>query len=263
MSKFFGTAAVQIKDMIVYKFEVFIWGILNPIVLAVNYFLWKAIFGYSNQATIGGFGFEGLVGYYALMFFVNTLTWTNIDQILSERVQRGTLVNIMLKPISTFTHYLYEKIGGTAFSFAGQGLPTLILAMLLVHLTAMPLNVVLFAVSTILAMFLMFAFVFFVGLSSFWLTHYSGLRMLRSGSVWFLSGNIVPLTFFPAAWQTISNFLPFQYMSYSPVQIFLGKYNLLGSLEVIAIQLIWLAIFLVLVHFGYKVALKRFSAVGQ
>lgn len=263
MSKFIGTAIVQIKDLIVYKFEVFIWAILNPIMLTVSYFLWKAIYAYSGQSVIGGFTFEALIGYYALVTFVNTITWTNIDQMLSDRVQRGTLANIMLKPISVYAHYLYEKIGGTMFAFAGQALPTIVLAMVIAHLTTTPLNLILFLISTIIAMFLMYTFVFFVGLSSFWLTQYSGLRMLRSGMVWFLSGNVIPLSFFSASWQAVSNFMPFQYMSYSPVQIFLGKYNLMGSLEVMVIQLIWLAILLVLVHFGTKVALKQFSAVGQ
>jgi len=264
MSKFWGASVIEIKDMISYKFEVFIWGILNPIMLGVYYYLWHSIYTFSGQTSIRGFTFGELISYYALTLIVSVITWTNVDQLLAGKVRDGTLVNNLLRPLHVFTYHLYKKIGGTAFTFVGQALPLVVISILFINLriTSLP-NLLLFIISVVLAMLLTFAFSFLVGLSSFWLIKYAGVRMIRSGTVWFLGGNIVPLAFFPEAWQKISNFLPFQYMSYSPIQIFLGRYDLYGSLWVIAAQLIWLVILFVLVFSGWKVALKQFSAVGQ
>ncbi|MEM4247809.1 MAG: ABC-2 family transporter protein [Candidatus Nanoarchaeia archaeon] len=263
MSKFLGVARIEIKEMIAYKFEVLIWAILNPIIVGVYYFLWHAIYAYSEQTIIGGFTFEGLMCYYTLIFVVSIMTWTNVDQELAHRVRDGYLAVSLIRPLSIFKRFLYHKISGTAFAFAAQAIPLLVMGAVFFHLTTSATNLALFIISAILAMILMFTFVFFVGLSSFWLTQYSGVRMLRSGAVWFLSGNIIPLSFFPASWQAVSSVLPFQYMSYSPVQIFLGKYELAAALSVIAIQLTWLFIILGLTVLGWRTALKRFSAVGQ
>ena len=264
MSKFFGIARLQIKEMIAYKFEVLIWGILNPIVLAVLYFLWQAIYSYSGATVLRGFTFEALIAYYTLTTILSSVTWTMVDQELSHKVREGTLVNALIRPIHVFIKYLYEKISELGFVFVGQITPVIIIGVMFLHVRASsPLNLLLFVISAILAMLLSFSFAFFVGLSSFWLTKYGGVRMFRMGLQWFLGGSVVPLIFFPNFLQKISNFLPFQYIAYEPVQVFLGHYDLISSLGVIAMQLVWLAILLSLTIFGWRIALKRFSAVGQ
>ena len=264
MSKFFGVARLQIKEMIAYKFEVLIWGILNPIVLAVLYFLWRAIYDYSGVTVLRGFTFEALIAYYTLTTILSSVTWTMVDQELSNRVREGTLVNALIRPIHAFVRFLYEKISELGFVFVGQIVPVIIIGavFLNVRITS-PFNFLLFIISAILAMLLSFSFAFLIGLSAFWLTKYSGLRMFRSGIQWFLGGSVVPLSFFPIFLQKVSNVLPFQYIAYVPIQIFLGHYDLIGSLEAIAMQLVWLAILVTLTILGWRVALKRFSAVGQ
>jgi len=264
MSKFLGVARITIKGMIAYKFEVLIWGILNPIILGVLYFLWKAIYGYSGATVLRGFTFEELIVYYALTLILSTVTWTMVDQELSHKIREGTLVNSLIRPIHIFTRYVYEKISEMSFAFFGQITPIIIISVLFLNMKiSSPANLILFIISAMLAMLLSFSFAFFIGLSSFWLTKYGGVRMFRSGLQWFLGGSVVPLSFFPSSLQTISNFLPFQYIAYSPIQIFLGHYDMIGALGVIAMQIIWLAILLTLIIFGWRIALKRFSAVGQ
>lgn len=264
MSKFLGVATQTIKNMIAYKFEVLIWGILNPIALGVLYFLWRAIYNYSGATILRGFSFESLIAYYTLTTILSSVTWTMVDQEISHRVTDGLLVISLIKPIHPFIKFLYEKISELGFVFFGQILPVIIIGVVFLGVRASSsLNLLLFIISAILAMLISFSFAFFVGLSAFWLIRYSGVRMFRQGIQWFLSGSVVPLAFFPDILQKISSFLPFQYMAYSPIQIFLGKLDLIGSLEVIAMQLVWIAILSSLIVFGWRIALRRFSAVGQ
>jgi len=170
----------------------------------------------------------------------------------------------LTRPLSFFMQRFYENIGERGMFFLGQILPVTIVAVVFFNLRiTSPVNFILFAITAVLAFVLLFVFTFFLGISSFWLKKYSGIRMLRSGLIWFLSGAVVPMTFFPANIQKIFNYLPFQYTSYSPVQIFLGKYDLIASLQVILVQVAWIAILLVLVNVCWKYAMKSFTAVGQ
>ena len=264
MNKFLGTAQLQIKEIIAYPFELFIWGILNPVLLAVYYFLWKAIYAYSGQLALRGMAFNDLVIYYALMLVINSFTWTNVDIDMAYRIKDGYLTPKLVRPISVFLHELYKKIGETAMVFTGQMLPTLIVASVFFgfHVTSYA-NTFFMAISAVLSLLLTFSFTFFMGISSFWITEYIGIRHLRSGLMWFLSGAFVPITFFPAAWQKASVFLPFQHMIFTPIQIFLGKYAFVEILQQIAVQVVWIIIFLVLIKVCWKIALRHFTAVGQ
>jgi ABC-2 type transport system permease protein len=264
MSKFTGSAKIVLKGMFAYKFDIFIWSILLPISLAVYYFFWRAVFAYSGQQAIGGFGFYDLINYYALTLIIAAITSTNVDAELARRVLDGKLSVYLTRPLSFFMQRLYENIGERGMAFLGQMLPVTIFAVVFFNLRiTSSINLILFAITAVLAFILLFIFTFFLGISSFWLKKYSGIRMLRSGLVWFLSGAVVPMTFFPANIQKIFSYLPFQYTSYSPAQIFLGKYDLMASLQIVLIQVVWIAILLVLVNVCWKYAMKTFTAVGQ
>ena len=264
MSKFTGSVKIVLKDMIAYKLDIFIWSALLLISLAVYYFFWNAVFTYSGQQAIGGFSFYELVNYYALTLIVAAITSTNVDAELARRVLDGRLSIFLTRPLSFFMQRLYANIGERGMAVLGQILPVTIAAVVFfnLHITS-PVNFILFTITAVLAFILLFVFTFFLGISSFWLTKYSGIRMLRSGLIWFLSGAVVPMTFFPANIQKIFSYLPFQYTSYSPVQIFLGKYDLMTSLQVILIQVAWIAALLILVNVAWKYAMKTFTAVGQ
>jgi ABC-2 type transport system permease protein len=264
MSKFTGSVKIVLKDMIAYKLDIFIWSALLLISLAVYYFFWNAVFTYSGQQAIGGFSFYELVNYYALTLIVAAITSTNVDAELARRVLDGKLSVYLTRPLSFFMQRLYENIGERGMAFLGQILPVTIVAVVFFHLRiTSSVNFILFAITAVLAFILLFVFTFFLGISSFWLTKYSGIRMLRSGLIWFLSGAVVPMTFFPANIQKIFSYLPFQYTSYSPVQIFLGKYNLMTSLQVVLVQVVWIAALLVLINVSWKYAMKNFTGVGQ
>ena len=60
----------------------------------------------------------------------------------------------------------------------------------------------------------------------------------------------------------ISKYLPFYYLRYGVVQIFLGKLGLNGSLQLLAIQLFWIMFLGILVNILWKVAMKKYGAVG-
>ncbi len=56
------------------------------------------------------------------------------------------------------------------------------------------------------------------------------------------SGLLLPMTFFPHIVQKILDLLPFQYISYVPMLIYLGKLHGAGLARAIAIQVFWVAV---------------------
>lgn len=254
---------IALKDILAYKFEVAIWTVITPITLAVYYFLWKAIYTYTGEAVIRGYTFNQLISYFILVQLTGMFIWTNIDQNLSNQIRQGTLVNKLIRPIALFRSVLLQEIGQIAFVVAVQAAPLLAIGAIFFGLSmtswfATGLALISFALSVILSL----TFVFFIGLSAFWITRYYGVRRVREGLIWFLGGGIIPLAFFPSAWQKVFSFLPFQYMQYAPVQIYLGKYVGLAALSTLCIQIFWIAFFYMLIQLTWPRAMAHFSAVG-
>jgi len=256
-------ARISFKELLAYRFEVATWVFIGPISLAVYYFLWKAIYSYTGVDVIKGYTFNELISYYILIQLAGMFVWTALDSKISEFVRRGTLVVRLARPITLFKSMFLEEIGGLGFVAAVQAAPLLAIGAAFFGLKFtgwLPLTLA--ALSFALAVILNIIFVFFVGLSAFWVTRYSGIKHVRNGIVVFLGGGVIPLAYFPKIWQNIFNFLPFQYMLYVPIQIYLGKYVGLSALYVIAAQIFWIAFFYALIQLVWARAMAHFSAVG-
>ncbi len=64
---------------------------------------------------------------------------------------------------------------------------------------------------------------FLVGCLAFYLKNINGVIRAKMITMDFLTGVMIPFSFFPPAFQTVAATLPFQYIGYVPVTIYLGK----------------------------------------
>ena len=94
----------------------------------------------------------------------------------------------------------------------------------------------------------MFAqFSFFTGASF-------GLMLLKSAIIQFFSGALIPFSFYPSWAQVILNLLPFASTLSSP--------TLIGSLQVLGLQLFWCIVLCLLSTFIYSKSCKHVISVG-
>ncbi len=56
------------------------------------------------------------------------------------------------------------------------------------------------------------------------------------------SGSFVPLWFYPDWLYAISACLPFRLIFFEPISIFLGRYAVEDMLQIVLLQLVWLAV---------------------
>ena len=77
-----------------------------------------------------------------------------------------------------------------------------------------------------------------------------------------MSGVAIPLVYFPNFLRVISSFLPFQYVSDLPFQIYVGSISLQAGLEGIIIQLMWVIVIIFTGYILMKKSLKRVCVQG-
>jgi ABC-2 type transport system permease protein len=101
-----------------------------------------------------------------------------------------------------------------------------------------------FLVSVILSFLIVAAINFIVGTFALRLQSILGLLRAKFFLLELFSGLLLPISFFPGVFQRIFNLLPFEYISYVPMLIYLGKLDGSGLARAIAVQVFWVAVLL-------------------
>ena len=251
------------KTAVAYRFHFFVSLITSPLSLLIYYFLWKSIFEYSGQEIIKGFTFESMIAYYALNMIVGFFVWSNVDEWLENDVVYGHLVIRLLKPFNFIFFYFFQLLGISSLSIFLEMVPLFLIAIFIFGVKIAPLFYFLaFIVSIILALLISFFISYFVGLLAFWFNKISGIRRVKRVFVVFLSGGMIPLTFFPDFIQSIFKYLPFEYIRFVPINIYLETYRYIETLKLIGIQVLWILLLYFIVNLMWSKAFRKFAGAG-
>ncbi|GAX47553.1 ABC transporter permease [Pseudolactococcus reticulitermitis] len=256
-----------IQQSITYRLNFVIFRLGDLLGAVVTYFLWRAIYNASSHATLNNFTFPEMSLYVFLSFYVGTFTSSNSSEVVGDEVKSGTIAMRLLKPISFSATYLYEEIGHKLVQIITISVPLLggILLFQILNAQALPFNLInfiLFFISNLLAYLLNFYFNLCFGFSSFVLKNLWGANFMKNSIINFMSGTLIPLSFFPDIVSRILQFSPFASMIYTPVTIYLGQYTLGVALELIALQLFWVLFFYGLSQLIWRVSIKHLTVQG-
>jgi len=257
-------AWVTIKEYFAYRTHIMVSLFVGPVYFAVQYFIWGAIYG--DGGAIVGIEYEQMIRYFGITALIGYLTWGSADWNLTMLVRTGRFLTFALRPLHHRFFALSQKVGHRALAFFMEFLPCALLLMLIFNINLFPAHVGWFALSVILASLIHFFIAYCIGILSFWFVETHGLRMAYWLFDSVFAGFLIPLVFFPQWAQIIQFFLPFKYTAYVPAMVFLGEYKL-GGYElsipaIVGIQALAALVMLIISELMYRVAIKRFTAVG-
>jgi len=251
------------KEAVAYRFHFYITLITSPLQLLIYYFLWKSIFSYSGQETIKGFTFEVMISYYALNMIVSFFTWSNVDEWLEKDVRHGELISSLLRPFKIIYYYFFNLLGISSLAIILEIIPLFLIAIFFFGLNIAPIfYFIAFLVSLILALLISFLVSYITGMTTFWFNQISGIRRVKRVLVVFLSGGMIPLTFFPEVFQKISSYLPFQYMRFTTINIYLQNYTHLETIMTLGVQAAWILLLYAIAELIWYKAFRKFAGAG-
>jgi ABC-2 type transport system permease protein len=230
---------VGFVNTLAYRLRYYTGIVTYFIYVSVYYFIWKAI--YLHSAEIEGFDFSQILTYIAVGWIIRSFYFNNIDQEMAYQVIEGRLAMDLIKPVNTQLMYVAQALGESLFRLGLLTVPTA-LVLLLVYPIRRPssgLQFVGFFTSVILSFFIVAGINFAIGTFAIRLKSILGLLRAKYFLLELFSGLLIPISFFPEIFQKILNFLPFQYISYIPVLIYLGKLKGLEILRALGIQIFW------------------------
>lgn len=239
----------------------------NVLSCFISYYLWRAIYQSGNSDTMNGFTMPQMVVYIFLMFLTSTLINSGGTYDIGEEIRDGSISMRMIKPISYNATFLFQELGNKLMTVCILILPLVFgVEFVRYHLTGgVQFNIVsflLYILSCIFAYLVNFFFNICFGFIAFVIKYLWGANMMKNCIVVFLSGQIIPLAFFPHTFEKVLLLLPFSSLNYTPVMIYMGMYTGVQMLGYLALQLFWVFAFWMLSKFLWSVSTKYLSVQG-
>ena len=233
----------------------------------ISYFLWTAIYGSSDNPSMNGFTMPQMVVYIFLMFLTSTLINSGGTYDIGEEIRDGSIAMRILKPVSYNATFLFQELGNKLMTVCILIVPMvagveIVRYNLTDEVQFKILSFILYILSCILAYLINFFFNICFGFIAFVIKYLWGANMMKNCIVGFLSGQIIPLAFFPEIVEKIFLLLPFSSLTYTPVMIYMEMYTGTKMLGYMGLQLFWVLFFWGLSKYLWSVSIKHLTVQG-
>lgn len=237
---------VGFVNTLAYRLRYYTGIVTYFIYVSVYYFIWKAI--YTQSTNIEGFDFSQMLTYIAVGWIIRSFYFNNIDQEMAYQVMEGKLAMDLIKPVNIQMMNIAQALGESVFRLGMLTAPTAFVLLLVYPLKrpASAVHFIAFLISVLLSFFIVAGINFAVGTFAIRLKSILGLLRAKYFLLELFSGLLLPISFFPPLFQKILAVLPFQYISYIPVLLYLGKIKGAGIAAALSLQLFWVGAMLAL-----------------
>lgn len=229
-------------------------------------FLWLSVYKNSPGGIIGGYTFQEMVTYLVGTGLISSsvLLISQGDEI-DRDINRGFLSNYLLKPVNVnffwLTRDIARKILTSILGIAAFSL-IIVLGGKYILLPASYALLVFILLAVFLGALLHFIFFYLTSVISFWLGRTWGFRFVVRITMEIATGILIPISFLPGIWKDVFAFLPFRFIAYFPMQIYLGKIAMPEMLAEFAKGMVWLIALTAFGWYLWKKGIRHYTASG-
>ena len=260
-------AANELKRQMAYKGAFYLFIFISLFGSFIQYFLWNAIYGSSPNPVLGGLTQKEMIVYIFMVYVTGSTVMITISDWVSDDVVKGMVAMNLIKPIDYRASLISRALGLSVYRFLIPGI-FIWIGLEIYKVTVLEMdftsihNILLYIISCIMSFLICVLFDFCFGMVAFFTTYIFGMLMAKEALLSFLTGQLIPLSFFPQAVQKLFEFLPFSSMVYTPVMIYLGKYSGSELAFVLGRQAAWVVILYLLGNVIWKQVTKRLVVLG-
>lgn len=264
LSKYFVVFKNTWAEALNYRLNFTVWRLRMVLHLLTIYFLWLSVF--PQNAIIGGYDQKMMLTYILGTSLVGALVFATRTLEVGDNINNGDLSNFLIKPINYLIYFFFKDLGDKAMNVGFSIIELTVIFVLLkppFFLQTSPYYLVVFFIAIVISLTMYFLLSFLIGLIGFWSPETWGPRFIFFTLLTFLSGDLFPLDIMPQPLFSIAKILPFTYMLYFPIKIYLGNIDNQQILEGFLISIIWLIVIYMFTMFVWKKGLKLYTALGR
>jgi ABC-2 type transport system permease protein len=259
---YLATMKVAILEQIQYSvanYFYMIGMITEPVIYLV---VWTTI-AKQQGGMAGGYTVGAFAAYFIIWTLVRNMNIVFTPYGWEWRIREGQLSMMLMRPI----HPIHSDV---AF-FAGWKFVVIFLWLPLAAILSWIfkptfdirwMEVIVFSLAIWGAYLIRTMILSLLGMITFWTTRVSAIFELYFGLELILSGRLVPMTLMPAWVQSLSNFLPFKWTFFFPIEALVGNMTNTQLWSGLGVQALWIISGILLLNLIWGFAIKQYSAVG-
>lgn len=259
-------------ETVAYRFNIVGWLIVSTLQILCVFFLWIGVYANSPQSVINGFTLREMLVYTAFINVFNFVTFPgNTMYNVVHDITTGTIALSFVKPISYRLRFVFANLGGMCMNMLMLGLPLFtvlyavfaVLGFISIAVWWMvPVHIALFFAAQLCAAMLFDCLDYICGVLCFYTTAGWGMNSMKQVIISFLSGSLVPLSFFPKRLSEVLSYSPFAGISQNPVLVLMMKMDWLSALLNIGIAVAWLVVLELLAKLIFSIASRKVTVQG-
>jgi ABC-2 type transport system permease protein len=263
IKKYAAAFKLEMQSVMEYRMDFIMSLISGGFTVIIQFFLWTAIYGDSQETELFGYEYSQMVVYIVMAAIMARITATGFEYDIMTDIMEGNLNRFFVQPVG---HMPYRIIGFLGRKAVECLMVIIIAAGLLILLSFTVgaefnfINILIALALAPLSLLINCMMFYCISATSFWLTWgwgvFNGLGVVTT----ILSGGIFPIDVFGERMVSILRFLPFQYIIYFPLNIVVGNASRADILEGVAMQLAWILILWALSQLYWRVGMKKYIA---
>lgn len=261
MKKYLNLIKLAFTEKLSFRGDYILTLFSGFVIIYVLRSLWTAL--YQETLNIPEASLDQMLQYASASTIMMLVLSVDLESILEAKIRTGDICMDLIRPIPFQNYYLFRAIGEILFNVLLKALPLGVLACLLFDFSVPPLGHLICFIFSFFCSAILFIFLsLLVGTICFWTKMIWSYVVIKRLLIVFLSGMIVPLWFFPKLLKDIIAFLPFQYLYYTPLSLFVGRVGIAQLPLTIAKQIFWIALFVLAEKILLKKALSNMNIQG-
>ncbi|MGY3269248.1 ABC-2 type transport system permease protein [Bacillus sp. TE9106W] len=264
MYKYAILSKITLNNNLAYSFNVLTSALATLISLVAYRQIWGTLLDGTNLQN-QSMSLIDMTTYITISMILGGLYATNdIIYEISNKIRSGDIILDMQKPWDYQFTIFAKSIGKMLSNILTVVLPVMVIVILFmpVHLPTSWSTWMVMMISILFAIVINFSIWFIVGLLSFVFVEVWGLEILFSLIITFLSGKVIPMSYFPSSIINIIQWLPFRGIYDIPLSIITNVTDTNQYGDALLFQAAWLFVLVVLGRLMLKCIGKSLITVG-
>lgn len=264
MKWFLEIFLMECKKVLSYRIDFwFQFGVVVCTEIGIAYYLWSSVFEHQNLTSLGGYSFEQMLVYYAMIPFVVRLVKSSDDFNISREIYEGGINKYLIYPISYTASKMIERSAFSTMAIAQMLIGLAFLSFFIPITNYMTFQTFLLCLLFCAVSFLLyFLMSFFLEMFAFWFDSVWSLGVMLRFITMFLGGAMIPISLFPSSVQNALSYTPFPYLFSAPMQVLMGQLSGAEAVQALMITCAWIAPMFLACKFILSRGLRNYSGIG-
>lgn len=264
LKKYWLVAKNTWTEATTYRLNFVMWRLRVILQLLTMYYLWLVIL--PQGQTLFGYDQSSMLTYILGTSLISAFVIASRTYSVGDEINQGNLSNFLIKPINYFLYHFSRDIGDKAMNISFSIFELSFLFLILQPPLFIQTNIyylILFFLATAVGIILYFLINFLLGLVGFWSPEVWAPRFIFFVVLTFFAGGLFPLDILPTHIFSIFKILPFGYLLYFPLKIYLGQIAFGDIYLGLLVSCVWTIVFYLIVKFIWYRGLKVYTAYGR